>query len=62
MTVVHERVAHCGDVVVLLRRLDVSLLQENLLAPVLGIGDPRRDKRVDFVGGIRVIWGAGLFI
>ena len=35
------------------RRLDVSLLQENLLAPVLGIGDPRRDKRIDFVGGIR---------
>ena len=33
--------------------LDVSLLQEHLLAPVLGIGDPRRDKRVDFVGGIR---------
>ena len=35
------------------RRLDVSLLQENLLAPILGIGDPRRDKRIDFVGGIR---------
>jgi len=35
------------------RRLDVSLLQENLLSPVLGIGDPRRDKRIDFVGGIR---------
>jgi len=35
------------------RRLDVSLLQDNLLAPILGIGDPRRDKRVDFVGGIR---------
>jgi uncharacterized protein (DUF1015 family) len=33
--------------------LDVSLLQEHLLAPVLGIGDPRRDKRIDFVGGIR---------
>jgi len=33
--------------------LDVSLLQENVLAPVLGIGDPRRDKRIDFVGGIR---------
>lgn len=33
--------------------LDVSLLQQNLLAPVLGIGDPRRDKRIDFVGGIR---------
>jgi uncharacterized protein (DUF1015 family) len=34
-------------------RLDVSLLAENLLAPVLGITDPRRDRRIDFVGGIR---------
>jgi uncharacterized protein (DUF1015 family) len=34
-------------------RLDVSLLQDNLIGPVLGIGDPRRDKRIDFVGGIR---------
>ena len=34
-------------------RLDVSLLQDNLIAPVLGITDPRRDKRIDFVGGIR---------
>ena len=34
-------------------RLDVSLLQNNLIAPVLGIADPRRDKRIDFVGGIR---------
>jgi uncharacterized protein (DUF1015 family) len=34
-------------------RLDVSLLQDNLIAPVLGIEDPRRDKRIDFVGGIR---------
>lgn len=34
-------------------RLDVSILQQNLLAPVLGIGDPRVDKRIDFVGGIR---------
>ncbi|MBC7933112.1 MAG: DUF1015 domain-containing protein [Rubrivivax sp.] len=33
--------------------LDVSLLQDNLLAPVLGISDPRTDKRIDFVGGIR---------
>ncbi len=33
--------------------LDVSILQENLLAPVLGIEDPRTDKRIDFVGGIR---------
>lgn len=34
-------------------RLDVSVLAENLLAPMLGITDPRRDRRIDFVGGIR---------
>lgn len=34
-------------------RLDVSLLSDNLLGPVLGITDLRRDKRIDFVGGIR---------
>lgn len=33
--------------------LDVSVLQNNLLGPVLGIEDPRTDKRIDFVGGIR---------
>jgi uncharacterized protein (DUF1015 family) len=33
--------------------LDVSLLQDRVLGPVLGIGDPRTDKRIDFVGGIR---------
>lgn len=33
--------------------LDVSLLQNILLAPVLGIEDPKTDKRIDFVGGIR---------
>jgi len=33
--------------------LDVSILQNNLLNPILGIEDPRRDKRIDFVGGIR---------
>lgn len=33
--------------------LDVSILQSNLLAPVLGIEDPRTSERVDFVGGIR---------
>lgn len=33
--------------------LDVSLLQEQLLGPVLGIRDPRTDERIDFVGGIR---------
>ena len=35
------------------KRLDVSLLADYLLAPVLGIEDPRTDKRIDFVGGIR---------
>jgi uncharacterized protein (DUF1015 family) len=35
------------------RGLDVAILQDNLLAPLLGIGDPRSDERVDFVGGIR---------
>jgi uncharacterized protein (DUF1015 family) len=34
-------------------RLDVSLLADQLLAPILGIDDPRRDSRIDFVGGIR---------
>ncbi len=33
--------------------LDVSILQKNLLTPILGIGDPRKDPRIDFVGGIR---------
>ncbi len=33
--------------------LDVSLLQDYLLGPILGIGDPRTDKRIDFIGGIR---------
>ncbi len=33
--------------------LDVSLLQERLIAPVLGIDDPRTDDRIDFVGGVR---------
>lgn len=33
--------------------LDVSILQERVLAPLLGIKDPRTDKRIDFVGGIR---------
>ena len=36
-----------------LARLDVSILQKYVLTPLLGIGDPREDKRIDFVGGIR---------
>jgi uncharacterized protein (DUF1015 family) len=34
-------------------RLDVAILQNQLLDPVLGINDPRTDKRIDFIGGIR---------
>jgi len=33
--------------------LDVSVLQDRLLAPILGIKDVRTDKRIDFVGGLR---------
>jgi uncharacterized protein (DUF1015 family) len=33
--------------------LDVSLLQDRVLGPILGVGDPRTDQRLDFVGGIR---------
>ncbi|HOE54979.1 MAG TPA: DUF1015 family protein [Candidatus Cloacimonas acidaminovorans] len=33
--------------------LDVSILQNNLLQPILGINDPRTDQRIDFIGGIR---------
>jgi uncharacterized protein (DUF1015 family) len=33
--------------------LDVEVLQRTVLAPLLNIGDPRVDKRIDFVGGIR---------
>ncbi len=39
-----------GDAV---RSLDVAVLSEQVLEPLLGIGDPRTDKRIDFVGGIR---------
>lgn len=34
-------------------QLDVSILQNNLLKPILGIDDPRKSKRIKFVGGIR---------
>ncbi|MCR5781912.1 MAG: DUF1015 family protein [Clostridia bacterium] len=34
-------------------RLDVSILQKNVIAPLFGITDPRVDKRIDFIGGIR---------
>jgi uncharacterized protein (DUF1015 family) len=35
--------------------LDVSILQNNLINPILGIADPRKDERIDFIGGIRGI-------
>ncbi|KUK14516.1 MAG: SpoOJ/ParA/ParB/repB family protein [bacterium 42_11] len=37
------------------KSLDVYILQENLLGPILGISDPRTDRRTDFVGGIKGI-------
>lgn len=37
----------------LVKGLDVSILQDYVLAPILNIQDPRTDKRIDFVGGIR---------
>jgi uncharacterized protein (DUF1015 family) len=47
---IHSALVPANDPVA---RLDVSLLGRYLLAPLLGITDPRRDKRIDFVGGIR---------
>ncbi len=35
------------------KRLDVSILQDNLLSPILGIDDPKTNDRIDFIGGIR---------
>jgi len=35
------------------KSLDVSILQNNLLKPILGINNPKTDKRIDFIGGIR---------
>ncbi len=35
------------------KALDVAILQDNLLSPILGISDPRTDNRIDFIGGIR---------
>jgi uncharacterized protein (DUF1015 family) len=36
-----------------LDQLDAKILQDKILSPVLGINDPRKDKRIDFIGGIR---------
>ena len=46
---VHEKFK-CDDPV---QGLDVSILQNELLSPVLGIGNPKEDPRIDFIGGIR---------
>lgn len=46
----HEGAVDEGEV---LARLDVAVLQDLVLAPLLGIGDPRTDPRISFVGGIR---------
>ena len=45
-----ERLQRISDPV---DRLDVSILQTYLLGPILGVSDPRTDKRIDFVGGMR---------
>lgn len=50
LTLKDESAAQTDDPVA---SLDVSILQENLLDPILGIKDVRTDKRIDFVGGIR---------
>jgi uncharacterized protein (DUF1015 family) len=49
LTIDPQRINHEDPI----RSLDVSLLQDLVLAPLLGVADPRTDKRVDFVGGIR---------
>ena len=47
---IHRELVPAGDPVA---RIDASLLTDHLLKPVLGITDLRRDKRIDYVGGIR---------
>lgn len=49
LTIREELIPHDDPVAM----LDVSLLAANLIEPLLGISDPRRDPRIDFVGGIR---------
>jgi uncharacterized protein (DUF1015 family) len=43
----------CFETKDIIGALDVSILQNCLLKPILGIGDPRQDKRIKFIGGIR---------
>ena len=47
------RLKDCYDSNDPIKSLDVSKLQDYLLCPILGIHDPKTDKRIDFVGGIR---------
>ncbi len=47
---IHQELVPTDDPVA---SLDVSLLHSNLIEPLLGISDPRRDDRIDFVGGMR---------
>ena len=47
---IHSELANSTDAV---EQLDVHLLDANLIGPILNITDPRRDMRIDFVGGIR---------
>lgn len=47
---IDERHTDSSDVIA---SLDVALLQDRVLSPILGIGDPRTDTRIEFVGGIR---------
>ncbi len=49
----HELVFHPADASSAIEALDVSRLQNEVLEPVLAIGDPRTDARIDFIGGIR---------
>ena len=57
LTAKAEFINECDPV----NRLDAAILQNNLLSPVLGIADPRTDKRIEFIGGIRGLrnWNAG---
>lgn len=48
----NEKLVEDTDIV---KSLDVSILHDYIIRPILGIDDPRNDKRIDFVGGIRGI-------
>ncbi len=48
--IAHEAIIDANDPV---GSLDVSILHKNIMEPILGIMNPRKDKRIDFVGGIR---------